>query len=249
MGSGASDSRGTHTFKTKKPSKTQRVIVILGSSVPQSGILECRWHLLRRGAPKRNTATSLDVKLIGWGRTGSAEGRRTGRGLRRMPWEGGRSVWLGSACLTSDWNRAISISGVRGARCRITATSPAERGDVGADRRAAVRRRRAYTTIHGGWRCFCGSNLRGGRIRGEAGGRSAVWEPAMHRKGVDRRGAQPCVEDGHIRQYTAAGGAPVVQISEAVGYEARLEGVPLAGNWWCITKKAAEEGAHSLVAR
>ncbi|EJK66671.1 hypothetical protein THAOC_12387 [Thalassiosira oceanica] len=62
----------------------------------------------------------------------------------------------------------------------------------------------------------------------------------------ERIGVQPCVEDGRIRQYTAAGGAPVVQISEAVGYEARLEGVPLAGNWWCIAKKAAEEGAHSL---
>ncbi|EJK76434.1 hypothetical protein THAOC_01802 [Thalassiosira oceanica] len=35
----------------------------------------------RLAARRKNTATSLDVKLIGWGRTGSAEGRRTGRGL------------------------------------------------------------------------------------------------------------------------------------------------------------------------
>ncbi|EJK69201.1 hypothetical protein THAOC_09576 [Thalassiosira oceanica] len=125
---------------------------------------------------ERNTATSLDVKPIGWARAGSAEGRRTGRGLRRMPGEGGRSVWLGWVCLASDWNRAISISGVRGARCRITATSPAERGDVGADRRVAVCQGRAYTTIHGGRWCSCGPIPRGDRIRGEAGRRPAGWE-------------------------------------------------------------------------
>ncbi|EJK48419.1 hypothetical protein THAOC_32783 [Thalassiosira oceanica] len=93
-----------------------------------------------------------------------------------MSGEGGRSAWLGSVCLASDWNRAISISGVRGARCRITATSPAERGDVGAERRVAVCQGRAYATIHGGRWCSCGPIPRGDRIRGEAGGRPAGWE-------------------------------------------------------------------------
>ncbi|EJK73738.1 hypothetical protein THAOC_04625 [Thalassiosira oceanica] len=53
---------------------------------------------------ERNTATSLDyVKPIGWARAGSAEGRRTGRGPRRMPGEGGRSVWLGGGCVSLDF--------------------------------------------------------------------------------------------------------------------------------------------------
>ncbi|EJK74694.1 hypothetical protein THAOC_03615, partial [Thalassiosira oceanica] len=156
-----------------KGTASNRYFGVISSSIWDPGV---SLALASSRRAERNTATSLDVKLIGWGRTGSAEGRRTGRGLRRMPREGGRSVWLGSVCLTSDWNRAISISGVRGARCRITANSPAERGDVGADRRAVVCRGWAYTTIHGGWWCSCGPNIRGGRIRGEAGGRPAVWE-------------------------------------------------------------------------
>ena len=44
---------------------------------------------------------------------------------------------------------------------------------------------------------------------------------------------------GRIRQYTTAGGAPVVQNAGAIEYEARLEGVPLADNCWCIARALA----------
>ena len=57
-----------------------------------------------------------------------------------------------------------------------------------------------------------------------------------------RIGVQPGVGGERIRQCTAAGGAPVVQIPEAIEYEARLEGVPLPRNWWCITRALVVEG-------
>ncbi|EJK47167.1 hypothetical protein THAOC_34137 [Thalassiosira oceanica] len=53
--------------------------------------------------------------------------------------------------------------------CLRRTNSPAEWGDVEADRRAAVHRGRTYATIHGGWECSCCPNPRGDRIRGEAG--------------------------------------------------------------------------------
>ena len=34
----------------------------------------------------------------------------------------------------------------------------------------------------------------------------------------------------------------MVQIPEAIEYEARLEGVPLPRNWWCITRALVVEG-------
>ncbi|EJK56471.1 hypothetical protein THAOC_23634, partial [Thalassiosira oceanica] len=49
---------------------------------------------------ERNTATSLDVKLIGWARTGSAEGRRTGRGCVGC---------LGRVAAPSGWARSVSL--------------------------------------------------------------------------------------------------------------------------------------------
>ncbi|EJK54633.1 hypothetical protein THAOC_25721, partial [Thalassiosira oceanica] len=52
---------------------------------------------------------------------------------------------------------------------------------------------------------------------------------------------QPCVENGRIRQYTAAGGAPVVQNPEAITRCVRLEGVPLAGNWVIARASGARE--------
>ncbi|EJK76506.1 hypothetical protein THAOC_01727, partial [Thalassiosira oceanica] len=133
------------------------------------------------------------LQISSVGRTGSADGRRTGRGLRRMPWEGGSCAWLGSVCLTSGWGGAFSISGVRGARCRITATSPAERGDG------------------------------------------------------ERIGVPPCVEDGRMRQYTAAGGAPVVQTPEVIGYEARgWRGRSAGWELGCIARASAFESVSAL---
>ncbi|EJK55006.1 hypothetical protein THAOC_25312 [Thalassiosira oceanica] len=62
---------------------------------------------------------------------------------------------------------------------------------VGADRRAAVRRGRAYMKIHGGRWCFYGLCRREaiGYERREAGGRSAGWELGLHREGVGLGGA------------------------------------------------------------
>ncbi|EJK57560.1 hypothetical protein THAOC_22385 [Thalassiosira oceanica] len=71
----------------------------------------------------------------------------------------------------------------------------------------------------------------------------------------ERIGVQPCAEGGRIRQYTAAGGAPVVPNPEAIGYEARgwrafrwlrtglhREGVGLRGAYHTGNKAAGERG-------
>ena len=50
---------------------------------------------------------------------------------------------------------------------------------------------------------------------------------------------QPGVVGGRLRQCTAAFGTTVVYGPEAFEYEARLEGVPLADNCWCIARALA----------
>ncbi|EJK60201.1 hypothetical protein THAOC_19495 [Thalassiosira oceanica] len=208
MRGGTSQISRPHFFKTKIVINRKQVTVIFGVTSWAIWDPGVSLALASSRRAERNTATSLDVKLIGWARTGSAEGRRTGRGLRGMPGEGARSVWLGSVCLTSDWKGGISISGVRGVSCRISANSEPEQGNMGADRRAAVRRGRAYTTIHDGRWCSRGPIPRGDRIRGEAGGRPAGWElgciaRASAFEGRTNRETKPTVnEDNRMRRWT-----------------------------------------------
>ena len=64
----------------------------------------------------------------------------------------------------------------------------------------------------------------------------------------ERIGEQPGVEGGRIRQYTAAGGAPMVYGVEGFEYEARLECVlsgRASGHLGYIARASAVEGASA----
>ncbi|EJK54110.1 hypothetical protein THAOC_26330 [Thalassiosira oceanica] len=109
--------------------------------------------------------------------------------LGRMPGEGCIFIWSGSCSLASGWKGSVWSTGVRGARCRITATSPAERAmweRIGVQPCAEGGRIRQYTA-DGGALVVPNPEAIGYEARGW---RAFRWlRTGLHREGVGLRGA------------------------------------------------------------